>query len=515
MSPPFLSVVIPAYNEEGRIALTLEAVVRYTQGQGYTWEVIVADDGSLDETASLVEAAARENPGIRLLRLNHGGKGWAVKSGMLEARGQYRFLADADLSMPIEHLERFLPPHLTDFDIAIGSREAPGARRFHEPMRRHLLGRVFNGMVRMLAVRGISDTQCGFKGFTAQAAETLFPLQRSHGFGFDVEVLFLARKLGMRVVEVPIDWHYHGGSKVRPWRDGLLMSRDLLSVRWNDLRGRYSAVRAGGAHPTPPPTLERARTPITPRDELKGPLPLAAGREMKVVVVVPTYNEARNIPELASRLFSLDLPSLHLLVVDDGSPDGTGRIAEGLAEAYPGRVQVLHRQGKQGLGTAYVEGFRHALNWGADVVVEMDADLSHNPQYLPLLLDKMADYDVAVASRYVPGGEADPGWGLGRRLLSRGGNLYAHLAAGLRVKDATAGFKALRRGVVESIDMGSFRCKGFAFQIEMAYACQRKGFRVAEVPISFVDRGRGTSKLSLAIVLEALWHVLWMRWRRF
>jgi dolichol-phosphate mannosyltransferase len=247
----------------------------------------------------------------------------------------------------------------------------------------------------------------------------------------------------------------------------------------------------------------------------KGDIPLDAGNEMKVVVVVPTYNEARNLPQLASRLFSLEMPSLHLLVVDDASPDGTGQVAEGLAEVYPGRVQVLHRQGKQGLGTAYVEGFRLALNWDADVVVEMDADLSHDPQYLLPILDKMADYDVAVASRYIPGGGADPGWGLGRRLLSQGGNRYARLVTGLRVRDSTSGFKALRRRVVESIDTDSFRCKGFAFQIEMAYACQRKGFKVTEVPISFIDRGVGTSKLSLAIVLEALWNVFWMRWRRF
>ena len=243
--------------------------------------------------------------------------------------------------------------------------------------------------------------------------------------------------------------------------------------------------------------------------------PLDADNEKKVVVVVPTYNEARNLPQLAARLFSLELPSIHMLVVDDASPDGTGQVAEGLTEVYSGRVRVLHRQGKLGLGTAYVEGFRHALNWGADVVVEMDADLSHDPQYLHPILDKIADHDVVVASRYIPGGGVDPGWGLGRRLLSQGGNLYARLVTGLRVKDSTSGFKALRRRVVESMDMDSFRCKGFAFQIEMAYACQKKGFNVAEVPISFIDRGTGTSKLSLAIVLEALWNVFWMRWRRF
>ena len=251
MAQPFLSIVIPAYNEEMRIAETLDTVVGYVRDQGYSWEIVVADDGSQDRTAALVEASARGNPEIRLVRLDHRGKGWAVKGGMLEARGEYRFLADADLSMPIEHLEKFLPPLLTDFDIAIGSRETPGARRFHEPMSRHLMGRAFNGMVRLLAVRGLADTQCGFKCFKAQVAETIFPLQRAQGFGFDVEVLFLAQRLGMRIKEVPIDWYYHEGSKVKPLRDSFLMLNDLLSVRWNHLRGRYGTLSQMARRPQP------------------------------------------------------------------------------------------------------------------------------------------------------------------------------------------------------------------------------------------------------------------------
>ncbi|MDA0987649.1 MAG: glycosyltransferase family 2 protein [Chloroflexi bacterium] len=252
MAQPYLSIVIPAYNEEMRIAQTLDTVVKYAGGQDYSWEVVVADDGSQDGTASLVEAAAEANLGIRLVRLSHGGKGWAVRGGMLEARGQYRFLADADLSMPIEHLQRFLPPNLTDFDVAIGSREAPGARRFHEPFRRHLMGRAFNIMVRLLAVKGLSDTQCGFKCFDAKAAETLFPLQRAKGFGFDVEILFLAQRLGMHIKEVPIDWYYHEGSKVKPVRDSFLMLKDLLSVRWTSLKGRYGNLlhKTDKSHPS-------------------------------------------------------------------------------------------------------------------------------------------------------------------------------------------------------------------------------------------------------------------------
>ena len=254
MAQPFLSIVIPAYNEESRIAQTLDTVVNYVEGRGYSWEVVVADDGSHDGTAGLVEAFAGENPNVRLVKLSHKGKGWAVKWGMLEAQGQYRFIADADLSMPIEHLERFLPPALSDFDIAIGSREAPGSRRFHEPFRRHLMGRVFNWMVRLLAVRGFSDTQCGFKCFEAQAAETVFSIQRAHGFGFDVEALFLAQRLGMRIKEIPIDWYYHEGSKVKPLRDSFLMLRDIFSVRWNSVKGRYGDL--------PLKALER-QTPVS------------------------------------------------------------------------------------------------------------------------------------------------------------------------------------------------------------------------------------------------------------
>ena len=257
MVQPFLSIVIPAYNEEMRIAQTLDTVVKYVVGQDYSWEVIVADDGSQDGTASLVEAAAEANPGVRLVRLSHGGKGWAVRGGMLEARGQYRFLADADLSMPIEQLERFLPSSLTDFDIAIGSREAPGARRFHEPFRRHLMGRAFNFVVRLLAVRSITDTQCGFKCFKAHAAETLFPLQRARGFGFDAEILFLAQRLGLRIKEVPIDWYYHEGSKVKPVRDSFLMLKDLLSVRWHSTKGRYGKLS------------RKTRGPLAPIPEVK------------------------------------------------------------------------------------------------------------------------------------------------------------------------------------------------------------------------------------------------------
>jgi glycosyltransferase involved in cell wall biosynthesis len=243
-SGPFLSVVIPAYNEEARIASTLDAVTRHLQGCPFSREVLVVDDGSTDGTARLVQTFIDSHPGVYLVRVPHGGKGWAVKHGMLQARGQYRFLCDADLSMPIEHLSRFLPPQCPASDIVIGSREVPGARRIGEPWRRHLMGRVFNFLVRTLTVPGIQDTQCGFKCFKGQAARELATLQKLKGFSFDAELLFLARKRGLSIAEIPIDWYYRSNSKVRPLRDSLRMVLDLLSIRWNSLRGRYGKASA-------------------------------------------------------------------------------------------------------------------------------------------------------------------------------------------------------------------------------------------------------------------------------
>ncbi len=241
MTEPFLSIVIPAYNEEARIGRTLEQVVSFLASQPYSSEIVVADDGSTDGTAAIVRPfSERQSPPLlRVIHLPHGGKGWAVKHGMLEATGQYRFLCDADLSMPIGEVSKFLPPACSGYDVAVGSREAPGARRIGEPPRRHMMGRVFNIIVRVLAVHGLRDTQCGFKCFERAAAQTLFPLQRLNGFGFDVEVLFLAQRRGLRVVEVPIEWHYQARSKVRPWRDASRMLMDIFRVRWAHLRGRY------------------------------------------------------------------------------------------------------------------------------------------------------------------------------------------------------------------------------------------------------------------------------------
>ena len=236
--------------------------------------------------------------------------------------------------------------------------------------------------------------------------------------------------------------------------------------------------------------------------------------ETSVVVVVPTYNEAQNLPSLTARLMALPIPSLHLLVVDDNSPDGTGELAQGMARQYPGRVSVLHRSGRLGLGSSYTAGFRQALSLGADVVVQMDADLSHAPEDAVPMIQALENADIVVGSRYTRGGGVDASWGLRRRLLSRFGNLYARRIGGLKARDVTSGFKAYRREVLETLDLDRTRCRGFAFQAEVAYLCQRSRFRVVEHPILFLDRVRGESKMSLGIVFEALWRLALLRFRR-
>ena len=236
-------------------------------------------------------------------------------------------------------------------------------------------------------------------------------------------------------------------------------------------------------------------------------------RERSVAVVVPTYNEATNLPELAERLFRLGLSNLRLIVVDDNSPDGTAETAKELNGRFHGKVSVVERESKQGLGTAYVEGFSRALADGADYVIEMDADLSHAPEYLPAFLEELERADVVVGSRYVPGGGADARRGRARRIMSYMANAGIRMVAGVTVKDATSGFKGFRASALRSLDLTRFRCKGFGFQTEVARACQNKGHRVVEYPIVFVDRTKGSSKMSTFIVLEALWRLLLLRWR--
>lgn len=222
---------------------------------------------------------------------------------------------------------------------------------------------------------------------------------------------------------------------------------------------------------------------------------------MRSLVIIPTYNERENLPVLVQEILRVD-PSLDVLVVDDNSPDGTGVLAESLAQ-QTSRVHVLHRLGKQGLGTAYLAGFRYALAGSFVRVIQMDADFSHRPQDLRRLLDASTGADVVIGSRNVPGGEVE-NWSLLRRVVSKGGSLYTRLLLGLPVRDCTGGFKCFRREVLEALDLDRVRSNGYGFQVEMNYLCHRQGFRIVEVPITFPDRTAGRSKMSARIFLEAL-----------
>ncbi len=234
-----LGLVIPAYNEEKRLPRTLPGVLDHMRAATYSWEVRVVDDGSDDGTCEVVESFAKDEPRLILQREPHRGKGGAVRAGMLGSSAEFRFLCDADFSMPVYEVDRFLPPYLSGYDIAIGTREGPGAHRVGEPESRHVMGRVFNGLIQATLLPGIADSQCGFKCFTAAAAEALFPHQTIDGFSFDVEVLYLARRLGLDVVEVPITWYYDDVSSVKPVRDTYRMLKEVLRIRANHLRGRY------------------------------------------------------------------------------------------------------------------------------------------------------------------------------------------------------------------------------------------------------------------------------------
>ncbi len=229
------------------------------------------------------------------------------------------------------------------------------------------------------------------------------------------------------------------------------------------------------------------------------------------MIVVPTFNELENLPELVARLERLQI-ELDVLVVDDNSPDGTGELAERLGAERPW-LNVLHRPRKAGLGTAYLAGFRHALAQGYDAVGEMDADLSHDPTYLPAMLRALDGADLVLGSRYVPGGGVR-NWGLARQIISRGGSLYSRLVLGLPVHDPTGGFKLFRRQLLERMDLDRVRSNGYSFQIEMTYRAVRLGCRVAEVPIVFVDRRVGQSKLSRQVMLEAMLMVPRLRFGR-
>lgn len=246
-----LSIVVPAYNERQRIGATVARISHFMSAQPYTAELLVVDDGSEDGTAEMVEAMRNgASPAVRVLRGQHRGKAYTVRSGMLAARGRYVLFSDADLSTPIEEVSSFLPYFEEGYDVVIGSREAPGAQRFDEPATRHVMGRIFTRTVQLITGQRFEDTQCGFKAFTRDAAQQIFSrvqlyganspvIKRSRVTGFDVELLFIARKLGLRIREVPVRWYYSPGSKVDPLRDSFQNLLDVLKVRLYDFQGRY------------------------------------------------------------------------------------------------------------------------------------------------------------------------------------------------------------------------------------------------------------------------------------
>lgn len=251
---PYLSVVIPAYNEASRLPGSLARVMRYMESRNYLYEVLVVDDGSDDGTGGIVEEIAATHPHLRAIRNPHRGKGYAVRTGMLQAKGHFVLYSDADFSAPVEEIEKLLPFLEGKFDIAIGSREGAGSARYDEPGYRHLMGRVFNTFVRVVALPQFDDTQCGFKAFRREAAQTLFRGLHLYGdnaadvkgamvTGFDVEVLYLALKWGYRVKEVPVQWYYSEGTNVSPVKDTFRMLKDILKVRYNDIRGLYRRPR--------------------------------------------------------------------------------------------------------------------------------------------------------------------------------------------------------------------------------------------------------------------------------
>ncbi|MGD2144276.1 MAG: polyprenol monophosphomannose synthase [Anaerolineae bacterium] len=233
---------------------------------------------------------------------------------------------------------------------------------------------------------------------------------------------------------------------------------------------------------------------------------------MKPTIVIPTYNEARSIRPMARALLALPLSNLEILFVDDDSPDGTGRIANELARQHSGRIHVLHRTGQRGLGRAYMDGFRWALNQGAEAVIQMDCDFSHAPEDVPRLLALLPEFDGVIGSRYIEGGRTDKEWEFGRELLSWWANLYARSILGCPVRDITAGFKAWRRGTLQGIDLDTIRSQGYVFQVEMAYVAHRLGYRVQEIPIYFEDRHIGESKMTMPVKIEAalgVWKIWW------
>ena len=241
---------------------------------------------------------------------------------------------------------------------------------------------------------------------------------------------------------------------------------------------------------------------------------LDSNQRKRTVVVIPTYNEANNLREVICRIFNQNIPNLHIIVVDDNSTDDTPQISKELSEHFPKTLHFIRRNTKKGLGTAYIEGFSQALASKADYIFQMDADLSHSPEYIPAFLNTLHHADVVIGSRYVSKGGYDSNWSYKRRFLSILANFNIRVLTGLQVKDSTSGFKAFRRNALESLDINRLKCRGFGFQVEVTHACERQKHKIIEHPILFVARKAGNSKMSLSIILEAMWCFLGLRWRK-
>ena len=238
-SSPFLSIIIPAHNEENRLPGTLEQMFDFLEKQNFSYEVLVVENGSGDRTFEIARAFADLHPHFHVIQNDSRGKGLAIQRGVREVRGDYIFFCDADLSMPVEEIVKFIPPQLDSVDSAIASREAPGSNRIDEPYYRHLTGRVFNTLIRWLVLPGLQDTQCGFKCIRAKVARDVYPYQTLTGWAFDVELLYIARLHGYQIIEIPIDWYFNADSKINIFRDSPRMFLDLLKIRQNARRGLY------------------------------------------------------------------------------------------------------------------------------------------------------------------------------------------------------------------------------------------------------------------------------------
>ena len=243
MVNPLLSIIIPAHNEENRLPPSLLAVSNFLSRQEYSSEILVIENGSSDRTFEIAQSYIKEIPGLKVIREQKAGKGLAVKRGMLAAQGQYRIFCDADFSMPVEEIQKFLPPQINRYDVAIASRELAGSKRVNEPEYRHKIGRIFNSMVRWSVLPGLQDTQCGFKAFRADVAEKVFQQQTLPGWAFDAEVLVIARKQGFQIQEVPITWYYKPGTRLHIIKDSFQMAVDLLTIRHNAKQGLYGTKK--------------------------------------------------------------------------------------------------------------------------------------------------------------------------------------------------------------------------------------------------------------------------------